>query len=61
MGALPKRKVARGKRGRRRNHYRLSPVKVVECDTCGEYKLPHRMCKHCGTYKGREIVEVDII
>jgi large subunit ribosomal protein L32 len=29
------------------------------CPQCHEPKLPHRVCPHCGTYKGKEIVEVE--
>ena len=61
MGALPKRKISKGRRDRRRNHYTISHIQVVECETCGEFKLPHRVCKKCGSYNGREIYEVDQI
>jgi large subunit ribosomal protein L32 len=27
------------------------------CPNCQEKKLPHRVCPHCGHYKGREVVE----
>ena len=27
------------------------------CPNCHEKKLPHRVCPHCGHYKGREVVE----
>ena len=27
------------------------------CPNCHERKLPHRVCPHCGQYKGREVVE----
>jgi large subunit ribosomal protein L32 len=30
---------------------------MVKCDHCGEMKLAHRVCRSCGTYKGREIVK----
>jgi large subunit ribosomal protein L32 len=29
------------------------------CPQCRETKLPHRVCPHCGYYKGREIVAVE--
>ncbi|MFR5747992.1 MAG: 50S ribosomal protein L32, partial [Thomasclavelia spiroformis] len=23
---------------------------------CGEYKMSHKVCKHCGTYKGQKVL-----
>lgn len=58
MGPLPKRKLSKGRRGRRRQHDQLQPLALVACDNCGEMKLPHVVCPHCGYYHGREIIEV---
>jgi large subunit ribosomal protein L32 len=27
------------------------------CSKCGVMVMPHRMCKACGSYKGRTVVE----
>lgn len=59
MGALPKRKISSGRRDRRRNHDKLQLTKLVPCETCGEMKIPHKVCKNCGTYRGLEVIEVD--
>ncbi len=59
MGALPKRKISKGRRNRRRLHDRLKPPALVPCENCGEMKLPHTVCLSCGTYKGREIIEIE--
>ncbi len=59
MGALPKRKLSKGRRGRRRQHDALQPLTLVVCDNCGEKKRPHVACPHCGYYRGREIYEVE--
>jgi large subunit ribosomal protein L32 len=58
MGPLPKRKISKGRRDRRRIHDQLSPIALVMCDNCGEAKRPHTVCKKCGVYKGREIIAV---
>ncbi|MCC6906146.1 MAG: 50S ribosomal protein L32 [Anaerolineae bacterium] len=58
MGALPKRKISKGRQGRRRQHDTLDSVQLVPCENCGELKVPHRVCASCGTYKGREVVAV---
>jgi large subunit ribosomal protein L32 len=58
MGPLPKRKMSKTRRDKRRSHDHLAPQHLVVCDTCGEYKPAHQVCPHCGTYKGREILAV---
>ncbi len=59
MGALPKRKIYKGRGDRRRQHDRLKPISLVECETCGAMKRPHTVCRECGTYRGREIIEIE--
>ncbi|GAB4481291.1 MAG: 50S ribosomal protein L32 [Anaerolineae bacterium] len=59
MGALPKRKLSKGRRDRRRLHDQITLTRLVECENCGELKMPHRVCKRCGTYRGRTIIEVE--
>ena len=34
----------------------LTAVSLSECPNCRERKLPHRICPHCGHYKGREVI-----
>jgi large subunit ribosomal protein L32 len=58
MGALPKRKISKGRRDRRRQHHRLIPATLVACNHCGAMKRPHTICQECGTYRGREIIEI---
>ena len=59
MGPLPKRKVSKSRRNRRRAHDALTLNHLVICDTCGEYHVAHRVCTSCGTYNGRDVVKVD--
>ena len=59
MGAVPKRKVSKGRRDRRRAHDALRPLQLVECPRCHEQRLPHHVCPSCGTYRGREVVTVE--
>jgi large subunit ribosomal protein L32 len=59
MTPLPKKKVSRGRRDRRRAHDALKSRNLVQCSNCGESRLPHHVCNNCGFYQGREIFEVD--
>jgi len=59
MTPLPKRKVSKGRRDRRRTHDALKARNLVSCPNCGEMRLPHHVCPSCGFYKGREVMEVE--
>jgi large subunit ribosomal protein L32 len=54
---VPKRRTSKSKRNKRRAHDALSTVNVISCPQCGEPALPHRICRHCGTYRGRQLAE----
>lgn len=57
--AVPKRKTSKARRDKRRNNvWKLEPVGFSVCPQCGELKIPHRVCKSCGTYKGRQVIAV---
>ena len=43
----------------RRSHDALPPNAHHECPNCGELKRPHHLCKACGYYDGREVVEIE--
>ncbi len=58
MGALPKRKVSRHRRGNRRQHLALTAPTLVTCPECGSLMRAHVACKACGTYKGRQVLTV---
>ena len=58
MGALPKRKYAKARQGKRRGHLGLSPPSVEYCPQCHSPKLPHHVCPTCGSYAGREAIEI---
>jgi large subunit ribosomal protein L32 len=53
--AVPKRKVSKSRRDKRRATHKLSAPVVAECPQCHQPKRPHRVCPTCGTYRGREV------
>ncbi|HZK24937.1 MAG TPA: 50S ribosomal protein L32 [Oscillospiraceae bacterium] len=56
--AVPKRKTSKSRKNKRRTHWKLTVPGLISCPQCHEPKLPHRVCVHCGYYKGREAVEI---
>jgi large subunit ribosomal protein L32 len=42
----------------RRSHHALWQVQFASCKKCHVAVLPHTVCKNCGTYSGREVVDV---
>ncbi|RMI19922.1 MAG: 50S ribosomal protein L32 [Calditrichaeota bacterium] len=55
--ANPKRKLSRSKRDKRRANWlrKLMSPNFSQCPNCGEIRLPHRACPHCGYYKGQKL------
>ncbi len=59
MVPLPKRKLSKGRRDRRRSHDALVVTNLVQCSNCGEMRLPHTVCPSCGYYQGREVIAIE--
>ncbi|MCY3776955.1 MAG: 50S ribosomal protein L32 [Candidatus Aminicenantes bacterium] len=55
--ANPKRRHSRARRGRRRSHDFLTAPSLATCSHCGSTVLPHRVCRECGYYKGRQVIK----
>jgi len=54
----PKRRHSKARRDKRRAHDALPMPPSSKCPNCGEPKLPHRVCAHCGQYRGRDVIQV---
>ena len=56
--AVPKRRQAKARTRKRRANWTLEGSSTVECPQCHEPRLPHRVCRECGYYKGRQVLTV---
>lgn len=57
--AVPKRRTSKARTAKRRANWKLTLPGLVECPHCHELKLPHKICKACGYYKGKAVVETE--
>ncbi len=57
--AVPKRRTSKARKHSRKANWKVSLPGIVECPQCHEAKLAHRVCKHCGYYDGKQVVNVD--
>jgi large subunit ribosomal protein L32 len=53
---LPKRKLSKARRDKRRTHWKISVPSLSECPRCHRLKLPHYACPFCGFYKGEKVL-----
>ena len=56
--ALPKKKYAKERQGKRRSHLAMKIPAIVDCPQCHSPKRPHHVCPTCGSYGGREAIEI---
>jgi large subunit ribosomal protein L32 len=57
--AVPKYKTSKASsRSRRSANMKMKAPGLVECTTCGNKVLPHRVCPKCGHYRGKQILEL---
>lgn len=56
--ALPKRKHGKSRRDKSRTHWKLRIPSSTKCPQCAGAVLPHRVCPHCGHYRGRQVLVI---
>ena len=56
--AVPRHHMAKGKQLRRRSHLALKGKSLIKCSHCGKQIMPHQVCKFCGYYKSKEVLNV---
>ena len=60
--AQPKKKTPRTKKLKRRAKS-FMPIRqpaLGRCPNCGGLKRAHYVCRHCGWYKGREVITIKV-
>jgi large subunit ribosomal protein L32 len=56
--AVPKRRMSRANTRSRRAQWKAAAPALTTCARCHSTTLPHSACGVCGTYKGRQILDV---
>jgi large subunit ribosomal protein L32 len=56
---LPGHRRTSGDKRRRLTHIALTEGAMTKCPKCQKPVLPHRACGFCGTYRGRQVLNVD--
>jgi large subunit ribosomal protein L32 len=57
---LPKRRHSSTRGKKRRTHWKIANPGLVPCPQCKTLILPHRVCSVCGTYGGKQAMEIKI-
>lgn len=64
-GISPRKKISKHQRNTRHSTWERLQLKklsnkysTAKCPNCGKTKLSHRVCPHCGYYKGKQVVTI---
>ena len=52
MSICPKNKSSR-------SHRDMTAPTLVKCSKCGALTMPHRVCRNCGSYNKKTVIEVE--
>lgn len=55
---VPKQKKSKSATRQKRNHHALNKAGLAKCLKCGSLLRPHFACANCGTYAGREVIDM---
>ena len=56
--AVPKRKTSKMKVRTRKAANRYKGIQTGICSVCQAPVLPHNACAACGSYKGKQVIEI---
>lgn len=57
--AVPKHKVSKArKNSRNASNFKVSAPTLAECPECHEFKAAHKVCRKCGYYDGKKVIEL---
>ena len=57
--AVPKRRWSKMRSRRHRSNWKIAAPTLTECPQCHELMKAHQVCKNCGHYNGRQVIDVD--
>jgi large subunit ribosomal protein L32 len=58
VAPLTKKKSSKSHTRERRAHLAIKMPQLVNCPNCNTPKLPHEACPTCGTYNGRNVIDI---
>lgn len=59
MPQEPKKRHSRQRQGKRRHSISFGIPHGVECLNCKTLNMPHTICKKCGYYQNRQIINME--
>jgi large subunit ribosomal protein L32 len=58
--AVPRSKTSKARTRRRQSiNMKITSPTLIECRTCGNRVLLHRVCPNCGFYRGKQVIIPD--
>jgi len=58
MGGVPKQRHTKSRRNKRRSQIHLHALTLTICSHCKKPSLSHTVCKSCGYYNGKEVINM---